>query len=319
MRLMAARLAIALCVCLAGKEAIAVSGSYEGGFASQQLNVKVELRCDTAGLCEVALTESVGGVLQPTKPLQRFPLRPLRDCVSGGPQREWEDCDPADWNGVADWKAVRGALKFARENREYQPIGEVRQMLKPLLESQEEIGACYRFEQWTLICELVKSPWNKPVLLYLLPMMEPCHPPTGFCSYRFVPLFKTSEAAILRAQSNGFLPLSEPWKGPPATQWAVADYVKDLEAKIRAATMVPSGAPSTARVAYQIQFSQESGRIYSVNRRGGCYCPSLWNAVNAAIQKIQPLPILPKEQHAVLGGRNGRVELETKVGLPEIK
>jgi hypothetical protein len=213
---------------------------------------------------------------------------------------------------VNDWDAVRKAMKFAREHQDKQPIPEVQEMLKPLLESQADIERCYNVQQYSVICEINQSPWGKPALIYLSLMMQPCYPPSGFCTYRLMPLFKISDSAVLRAKRTGLPP--ERWKGPPSSQSEVASYVRDLEERIRLAMIIPSGTPSTARVAYQIQFSQVTGNFYSVGFLDGCFCPSFRSAVYSAIRKIQPLPLLPKEQQSILGGRNGRVYLETTAG-----
>lgn len=282
-----------------------VLGTYKGGFVSEHQNVSVELRCDSNASCEIDATQSVDGAPLPAEPLMKWPLRPLGGCASP-PQSEWGNCN------VIDWDSVRKALKFAREHRGEQPIPEVQEMLKPLLESRADVERCYNVQQYAVVCEITQSPWGKPVVLYFSLMMQPCYPPSGFCTYRLMPLFKIGDAAIMRAKREGFVP--EQRKEHPSSQAQVAGYVQNLQERIRNAMVVPSGAPSTARVTYQVQFNQETGNVYSVNFQDGCFCPSLRSAVQSAIRKIAPLPLLPKDQQSILGGRNGRIYLETVVG-----
>lgn len=285
-----------------------ISGTYKGAFSSQHKNVSAELRCDPNQVCEVEWAETTDGAVVPMMPLTKWPLRPLGGC-SSPPQNEWGNCN------VVDWDAVRKALNFARDHRNEQPIAEVREMLKALLESKAGVQNCYHLERESVICELDQSPWEKPALLLFSRMFQPCYPPSGFCTYRLMPLFKMSNTATLRAKSSGFV--HERWGGPPASQAKVADYVRDLQNRIRRALIVPPGAPSDARVAYQIQFDQVTGHVFSVNfmdPQYGCFCPSLRSAVAAAVQKIQPLPLLPIDQQSILGNQSGRVYLETTVG-----
>jgi hypothetical protein len=283
-----------------------ITGTFKGGFTSSKQSLSTELRCDANSICELESSETLNGQVLPQWPLAKGLLQPLGGC-STPPENEWANCD------FTEWDAVRKAFKFAREHQNEQTIGMVKELLEPFLLSKAELSRCYIPQRNSVLCELDQPVSSRPAVLLFSVMMTPCYPLSGFCTYRVLPLFKESDHAVLKAMQ--VVPVKSPWTGPPPEQSRVAAYVTDLQGKIHKAMIVPSSAPIGAHVAYQVQFSQETGNVYSVNFMDGCYCPSLREAVGVAIRKLTPLPVLPPDMQSTLGNsKDGRVYLETTIG-----
>lgn len=288
-------------------------GTYDGGFTSKAETLKLELRClratDTSIACELEMTHITGGSAPETRPLRANGLEPLGGCKTA-PSSQWDECN------FGLWKELQDSLQFARDHRTKQANPEARKILAPLFKTEVALKACYRFRQDDAFtfCELASSPWGKPVLMYFGQTYSGCDPSGPFCEYSILPLFKTGDSATLRGQRS-LGPAPQP-PTIPASQAMVAPYVKQLEAAVRRVLVVPPGTPASARVAYQIQFSQETGYVANVAFTGGCYCPALRGAVAGAVAQIKPFPLLPKQQQPFIGGHTGIVYLETSAANP---
>jgi hypothetical protein len=298
-------------------EASAVEpGTYDLKLSSKNEMVNIEVRCPTwhgTTVCEVAGSDLLNGEALPIPPPRTVGLDLLGGCKEP-PKNEWAECD------VGLWQQLDEALTFARDHLRFQPDAQRRKLLEPLFTSGAHLTKCESLQQnlGVTLCELSASPWGKPTLLYVVSLMAPCDPNGPFCGYALWPVFKTSAEATQYLGIDPLLPQPAPLTAPVA-QEQVAAYVDRLRASIRSALVVPMGTPPSARVAYRIEFEEITGRVTNVYFTGGCYCPAFRAAVTGAVYQIQPLPLLPEEQRAIVGkrvGRNydGKIYLETLAG-----
>lgn len=286
-----------------------IVGTYKGGFESRRLGISVELRCDGSGLCEDTQIETSDGQSSSSEP-RKWELEPLGGCASP-PTNEWEECEGRHWEGV------RKALDFARKHIEEQEYPDLKTQLRPLLASGTDIRQCYEVPGQAVLCEVQSSPWGKPTVLYMPPMFRACYPPTGFCTYRIIPLFKASDDGTLRSTLGGFLP-KPTWPGR-LEQEKVAPYIRQLEDVVHSKLVAAPGTPTTARLTVRADFDGDTGRIQNVSVLGassgtGCSCPGFREAVTRAVTQVAAFPLLPMEERGHVGGGRGRVYLNIVAG-----
>lgn len=286
----------------------AIIGTYKGGFESRRLSISVELRCDESGLCEDDQIGTSDGQSSASTP-QKWELNPLGKCATP-PTSEWDECEGSLWDGV------RKALTFARKNIEEQDYPDLKNQLRPFLTSDADITQCYAMPGQAVLCEIKSSPWGKPALLYMPMMYQPCYPPSGFCTYTIIPLFKTRDDGVLQSKTRGFMTLYQkgPWPGE-LEQEKVAPYIRQLEELVHANLVLPPGTPNTARLTMRIQFNGDTGRIHSAfplpaSTNTGCSCPHFRKAAAEAVYQVAPLPLLPMGERSHVGGGHGRVYLK---------
>ncbi len=289
-----------------------ILGTYKGGFESRRLSISVELRCDGSGLCEDDQTVTSDGQSASSTP-QKWELKPLGGCATP-PTSEWDECEGRLWDGV------RKALDFARKNIEEQDNPDQKNQLRPFLTSDTDISQCYAMPGQAVLCEIKSSPWGKPALLYMPSMLQPCYPPSGFCTYTIIPLFKTRDDGVLQSKTSGVMTLypKGPWPGE-VEQEKVAPYIRQLEELVHAHLVLPSGTPNTARLTVLIQFDGDTGRIsyaspLSASINTGCSCPDFRQAATKAAYQVAKLPLLPIEERGHVGGGRGRVYLRVVAG-----
>lgn len=286
-----------------------IIGTYKGGFESRLLNISVELRCDGSGLCKDEQIGTGDGQSTSSTP-QKWELKPLGECAMP-PTSEWDECEGRLWDGV------RKALDFARKNIEEQDYPDLKNQLRPFLTSDTDITQCYAMPGQAVLCEIKGSPWGKPALLYMPSMFRPCYPPSGFCTYTIIPLFKTSDDGTLHSKDGGAYP-KIPWPGE-LEQGKVAPYIRQLEDLVHAKLVVPPGTPRTARLMVLADFDGDTGRIYNVSAlrasaNSGCSCPEFREAVTRAVSQVATFPLLPIEERGHVGGGRGRVYLKIVAG-----
>lgn len=212
---------------------------------------------------------------------------------------------------------MRKALDFARKNIEEQDYPDLKSQLRPFLTSNTDITQCYEMPGHAVLCEIKSSPWGKPALLYMPSMFQPCYPPSGFCTYTIIPLFKTSDDGTLRSKRGGVYP-KNPRPGE-LEQGKVAPYIQQLEDLVHSKLVVPHGTPGTARLRVLADFDGDTGRIYYVSAlrasaNSGCSCPEFREAVTKAVNQVATFPLLPIEDRGHVGGGRGRVYLKVVAG-----
>lgn len=286
-----------------------IIGTYKGGFESRRMSISVELRCDGSGLCEDDQIETSEGQSASSTP-QKWELKPLGECATP-PTSEWDECEGRSWD------AVRKALDFARKNIEEQDYPDLKSQLRPFLTSNADITQCYEMPGQAVLCEIKNSPWGKPALLYMPVMFRPCYPPSGFCTYTIIPLFKVSDDGTLRSKGGGAYP-KIPWPGE-SEQAKVAPYIRQLEDLVHSKLVVPPRTPGTARLKVLANFDGDTGRIHNVSAlraspNSGCDCPEYRDAVTEAVNQVAAFPLLPIEERGHVGGGRGRVYLKIVAG-----
>lgn len=289
-----------------------IIGTYKGGFESRRLSISVELRCDGSGLCEDEQIGTSDGQSASSTP-QKWELKPLGECATP-PTSEWDECESRYWEGV------RKALDFARKNIEEQDYPDLKSQLRPFLTSDTDITQCYAMPGQAVLCEIQRSPWGKPALLYMPMLLKPCYPPSGFCTYMIIPVFKTSDDGVLQSKTSGVMTLypKGPWPGE-VEQEKVAPYIRQLEDLIHTNLFAPPGTPGTARLTVLADFDGDTGRIYYVSALNasantGCSCPEFREVVTRAVSQVTTFPLLPIEERGHVGGGRGRVYLKIVAG-----
>ncbi len=296
--------AFVMCAFFAQPARAVEAGTYRLVLSSKEETVSLEVRCPTwhgTTVCEVAGTDVRNGAALPTMPPRTVGLDPLGGCAEP-PQNEWAECN------VGLWEDLDKALKFARTHIRFQPDAQRRKLLEPLFTSGARLSKCESLQQnlGVTLCELSTSPWAKPTLLYFVALIEPCDLKGPFCLYAMWPVFKTAAPVLEHPGMNPLSPQPAPLVAPDS-QRLVAAYIDRLQVAIRGALAVPADTPTAARVAYRLEFDEDTGRVMNIYFTSGCYCRAFRAAVSTAVYQSQPLPLLQEEQRAVVGKRVGSI------------